>query len=89
MPKFYVHDICPKMPEFYRIIFGKICPIFLGGGHTLLISYAYVSGPPTSVLVIIIGLMVCHIRNYSEPVVPRQWNFSGAATDYRVRQLDH
>jgi len=37
------------MPEFYDNFF------FLGGGGTppVLISYAYVSGPPTSVLVMV------------------------------------
>jgi len=62
-----------KMPEFYMIIFQKIFPTFWGGGggghapcpHLLRL---YVSGPPTSVLVIIINLMAC---DPLEIIVPR------------------
>ena len=47
----------------------KIFPRFFLRGHApLLISYAYVNGPPTSVLVIIIGLMSCAPLEY---IVPR------------------
>jgi len=68
------------------IIFRKIFPhFFLGGGARPL------SSSPT-----VLRLckwttdqcishyyrpnVVCPVRNYSAPVVPRQWNFSGAAT---------
>jgi len=58
------------LPENARILHAnfrkKYFPIFWGGG--VLISDTYVSGPPISVLVIIIGLMVCAPL---EIIVPR------------------
>jgi len=63
-----------QMAEFYKIIARKKFSLFFGahlGGMP--VSYAYVSGPPSSVLNHYHRPNgVCPVRNYSAPVVPRQ-----------------
>jgi len=82
MPEFYVifaRKKTSKMQEFLRYLpenaltlhanFPKnISPRFFRGGHPPVISYVYVSGLPTSVLVIIMSLMACAPL---EIIVPR------------------